>query len=86
MNAELKNGPEPRSKEGGVAVRESRVCTTAFQIQDAVTVVRMKRYSAFDFRGRENCGRSRIMPVRMLARAPTTAVRKDARARERTVK
>jgi hypothetical protein len=58
----------------------------AIQIQDAVTVARTNRYTAFDLANLGKLLMSRTRPVRMLARAPIMAVRNDASARERTVK
>lgn len=84
-NAELKNAPSPRSKLGGVGRAESLTSTTAFQIQEPVTTMRMPRYVAFDFVEAENLV-SRIAPVIMFPANPTTAVRKEAKALERTVK
>jgi hypothetical protein len=40
--AELKKAPPLRSKDGGSDLDERRTWTTAFQIQDAVTVMRTK--------------------------------------------
>lgn len=65
---------------------ERRTCTTAFQTQDAVTVTRTKMYTTFDFVGRGKLFTSSTRPVMILANAPTIAVRKEASARERTVK
>lgn len=83
--AELKAGPEPRSKLGVGGWDDSLICMIAFHVQDAVTKMATLMKTDLDLRARGN-GRSRIMPVVMLARTPTMAVRNDARARDRTVK
>jgi hypothetical protein len=86
VKAELKKAPSPKSKAGGSTMRESFVSTMAFHVQDPVTKTRTNMYTTLDLVSRDRNFRSRNMPVTILAEAPTTAVRNDARALERTVK
>ena len=61
-------------------MRESFVSVMAFHVEAAVTKMRTNMYTTLDLGSLDRYFKSRIMPATRLAAAPTTAVRKDARA------
>ena len=82
----MKKESSSKSKAGGSAIRESFTWTMAFHIQAPVRQTMTKAQTNFDLVSRRRNFRSRMIPVIRFARAPSRAVRKDARALERTVK